>query len=253
MGMSRRGKGRRLLALASLFASLALTACGSQGYAPTLGTVGTTSLGGAQSATLTLTPFYATHVVVYYLAKQVPYVGAPTPVELRQGSCGGRTLARLTADPTAAGAGAFVAPNLAAKGVDVALTVDQNVYVVILDHANDAQAQPLACGAPLSDRRQYFDLYTPGQGSNGTQLGLTLIEPVVATRVQARLAEPAASSLVWAVYAHDCGSAALASGRIPTGATESDGIVFASAPANGWSASLAPLNASSPVCHRVNG
>lgn len=248
---------RRVVApLGLLLALLTLAACGSQGYAPALGKPATTPLSGAQAASLTLTPIYATHVVVYYLAKLVPYADAKTPVELRKGSCAGQTLAALTlatAAPTPSSA-VTVAPNTAAKGVDAALTVDENVYVVILDRANDANARVLACGAPLSSRRQYFDLFTPGQGTNGTQLGIALIEPEAATRAQVRLTSAAATALTWAVYAGGCVSPALASGQIAQGATGSGGVIFQTAPTSGWSASLAPLNAVAPdACQKVRG
>lgn len=237
-------------------AALALAACGSQGYAPTLGKAVTTPLTGAQPASLTLAPVYATHIVVYYLGKLVPYADAKTPVELRQGWCGGKTLAALTqatASPASATAAA-VAPNAATKGVNAALTVDENVYVVILDHANDPKAQVLACGAPLSSRRQYFDLFTPTQGTNGPQLGIALIEPQAATHAVMRLTSPATTALTWAVYAHGCASPALAAGQIAQGATEGDGVIFETAPNSGWSASFAPLNAVAPgACQRVKG
>lgn len=239
-----------------LMAALALAACGTQGYAPTLGKAATTPLSGDHPATLTLTPIYATHVVVYYLGKLVPYAGATTPVELRKGSCGGQTLATLTAATamTAPAGAAAVAPNTAAKGVDAALTVDENVSVVILSHANDAQASILACGAPLSGRRQYFDLFTPGQGSNGTQLGLALIEPEVATRAQTRLSEPATAALTWAIYAHGCAGAPLASGQIAQGATGGAGVIFQAAPASGWGATLTTASATTPAaCQRIKG
>jgi hypothetical protein len=239
-----------------LLTLLALAACGSQGYAPALGKAATTPLSGSQPASLTLTPIYATHVVVYYLAKLVPYADAKTPVELRKGSCAGETLAALTqatATPAPASAAA-VAPNTAAKGVDAALTVDENVYVVILDHANDPKAQILACGAPLSSRRQYFDLFTPGQGTNGTQLGIALIEPEAATRAQVRLTSAATTALTWAIYAGGCASPALASGEIAQGATEGGGVIFQTAPTTGWSASFAPVNAVAPgACQKVKG
>lgn len=246
---------RRGALLAPLLAVLALAACGSQGYAPSLGKAATTTLSGSQPASLTLTPIYATHVVTYYLGKPVPYVGAQTPVELRKGSCTGPVLATLT-EATAApapAAAAVVAPD-AAKGVDVAAVVDENVYVVIRARANDPNAAQLACGEPLSSRRQYFDLFIPGQGRNGPQIGLTLIEPLAATRAQTRLTSPAATPLTWAVYAGGCTGAALAKGQIASGATTSDGVIFQSAPASGWSVSLAPASATaSATCQKVSG
>lgn len=242
--------------LAPLVTLLALAACGSQGYAPTLGKATTTTLSGAQPGSLTLTPIYATHVVTYYRGVLVPYANAQTPVELRKGSCTGPILATLTettAAPAPSGA-APVALDSAKKGVDVAAVVDENVYVVIRARANDPNAAQLACGSPLSSRRQYFDLYTPGQGSNGAQLGLTLIEPIAATHAQTRLTTAAATSLTWAVYAGGCDGQALAQGQIAQGATTGDGVIFQSAPASGWSVSLAPASATAPAtCQKVSG
>ncbi len=242
---------------APLLVTLALTlaACGTQGYAPSLSKATTTTLSGAQPGSLTLTPIYATHIVPYYLGKLVPYVGAKTPVELRKGSCTGPVLATLTeatAAPAPSGAAA-VTPD-AANGVDVAMVVDEHVFVVVREHANDPNALQLACGGPLSSRRQYFDLYTPGQGSNGAQLGLALIEPLAATRAQTHLASPATTPLTWAVYAGGCNGTALASGQIPQGATTGDGVIFQSAPTSGWSVSLAPAGATAPsACQKVSG
>ena len=246
---------RRWALVAPLVAVLALAACGSQGYAPSLSKATTTTLSGVQPGSLTLTPIYATHVVTYYLGKLVPYASAQTPVELRAGSCFGRVLATLTeatAAPAPSGAPRTVSDG--AKGADVAMVVDENVFVVVRAHANDANAAQLACGAPLSSRRQYFDLYTPGQGSNGAQLGLTLIEPLAATRAQTHLASPAATPLTWAVYAGGCVGAALAQGQIPQGATTGDGVIFQSAPTSGWSVSLSPVGAAAPgACQKVSG
>ncbi len=253
--MTRHSLGRIWL-LAPLVTVLLLAACGSQGAAPSLGKATTTAISGAQRGSLTLTPFYGAHVVTYYRGVLIPYVGAQTPVELRKGSCGGQVLATLT-EATAApppSSAATVIPDTAKKGVDVATVVDENVYVVIRARANDPNAAQLACGAPLSSRRQYFDLYTPGQGSNGPQLGLALIEPITVTRAQTHLTAPATAPLTWAVYAGGCDGQALAQGQIAKGATTGDGVIFQSAPVSGWSVSLTPAGATSPAtCQKVSG
>lgn len=251
----RRSLARRVGLLTPLLVGLTLAACGSHGNAPTLGKAATTTFNGSQPGSLTLTPIHSTHVVVYYLAKLVPYAGATTPVELRQGSCDGPVIAALTeatAAPPPASA-ATVVPD-AAKGVDVATTVDENVYVVILAHAGDPKVAQLACGAPLNSNRQFFNLYTPGQGANGAQLGLTLIEPEAATRIQAHLNGPATTALDWAVYAGGCDGTPLAQGRIAQGATSGEGVIFQSAPTSGWSVSLAPASAAaSGACQKISG
>jgi hypothetical protein len=246
---------RRVGLLAPLVALLALVACGSRGYAPSLGKATTTTLSGVQPGSLTLTPIYATHVVTYYLGKLIPYKGAQTPVELRKGSCAGPVLATLT-ETTAASApsGAATEAPDAANGADVAAVVDESVYVVIRARANDPNAAQLACGAPLSSRRQYFDLFTPGQGSNGAQLGIALIEPIVATRAETRLASPATAPLTWAIFAGGCDGHALAQGQIAQGATTGDGVIFQPSPASGWSIALAPASATAPApCQKVSG
>jgi hypothetical protein len=127
------------------------------------------------------------------------------------------------------------------------------MFVVVRARPNDPNAAQLACGAPLSSRRQYFDLYKPGQGRNGAQLGLTLIEPLIATHAQTRLAAPATTPLTWAVYAaNGCAGAALAQGQIAQGATSGDGVIFQSTPA-GWSVSLTPASATAPAtCQNVS-
>ncbi len=246
---------RRVALVTPLLALLTLAACGSQGYAPSLGKAATTILSGSQPGLLTLTPIYATHIVTYYLGKPVPYAGAQTPVELRKDSCAGQVIATLTeatAAPSPASA-ATVAPD-SVKGVDVATVVDENVYVVIRARANDPNAAQLACGSPLSSRRQYFDLYIPGQGRNSPQIGLALIEPLVATRAQTRLTAPAITPLTWAVYAGGCTGAALAQGQIAPGATTGESVIFQTAPVTGWSVSLTPASATAPAsCQKVSG
>jgi hypothetical protein len=247
---------RRVAWLAPLVLLLALAGCGTQGAAPTLGKAATATFGGALPGSLTLTPIASTHVVVYYLGKLIPYAGATTPVELRQGSCDGKVIAALTeatAAPPPAGAAPVAQAGDGAKGVDVAAVVDVNVYVVILAHANDPNAAQLACGAPLNDKRQFFDLFTPGQGPNGAQLGLALIEPQVATRAQVRLSAPAPAALTWSVYGSGaCTGTPLAQGQIAQGGASGASVIFAATPASGWSVALAPTGASSPdACQKT--
>lgn len=252
--MTRYALRRWALALPALLV-LTLAACGTKGYAPALGDATTTALTGSQPGSLTLTPFYATRVVAYYLGKPIPYVGATTPVELRQGSCAGAVIANLTQDMAAPASNLTATAAAAGGGADVAMAVDESAFVVIRARANDPNAAEVACGAPLSNRRQYFDLYTPGQGANGTQYGLTLIEPFIATRVQARLTEPATTALGWTLFPNPgCAGQALAHGEIAPSATRGDGVIFRAAPHSGWSLSLTAASAAAPsACQSVSG
>lgn len=233
----RKHRLLRFAVCALLAPLLTLAACGSQGYAPKLGSATTVSLkgtSGRQLGSATFTPTYATHLATYYKGKEVPFAGAQIPLELRSGSCTGKLLANLTdiaAAPIANGLTVSVDPR---GGVDVATPMSDSLYVVVRDHANDINTAQLACGHPLSGRRQYFDLYTPGQGSNGYELGITMMEPIVATSVSFALASPATQAAAWSVRANGCSGQALAQGQIAAGATSASGIVFAPLSAGKW-------------------
>ncbi|HEX8997445.1 MAG TPA: hypothetical protein VF812_15565 [Ktedonobacterales bacterium] len=225
-----------------LLALLTLAACGTQGYAPKLGKPVTVALAGSASAqrlgSATFAPFYAAHVATYYKGKAVPFASAQTPVELRSGSCGGKPVAALT-EATAAPVpdNPVVAPD-AKSGVDVALATSGDLYVVVRQQANDANAPLLACGHPLSGRKQFFDLFTPDQGSNGYSLGIALMEPIIATRVNVAMASPAQTPTTWAVRAGSCSGAPLAQGDIAAGARTGSGVVFAALASSHWRLTL---------------
>lgn len=252
---SLRQRVTRLAALAPLLALVVLAACGSQGYAPGLGKTATVALAGPSGAaplgSASFSPFYAAHIAAYYRGKLVPYEGAQTPVELRAGSCTGKTLAALTSATIAPISGSVAVAPDPKTGVDVATATSGNLYVVVLQKANDANAPQLACGHPLSERRQYFDLYTPGQGSNGYSLGIALMEPIVATRVQVTLASPASTVTTWAVRSGSCSGAPLAQGQIAAGAKSGSGVVFSSFDASHWGLTLS-ANGSQTICEQVH-
>lgn len=233
----------RLALAAPLLALLALAGCGSHGNAPTLGDSATVALAGATGAkplgSARFSPTYAAHIAAWYQGKAIPYDGATTPVELRQGSCAGKSLAALTAATTAPIATPLPLARDPKSGVDVAVATSGNLYVVVLERANDASAPQLACGHPLSGLRQYFDLYTPGQGSNGYSLGIALSEPIAATNVTVTLAAPAAAATTWAVRAGACDGQPLAQGSIAVGATHAMGVVFAALAPGHWRLTLA--------------
>ncbi len=251
---SLRRRLTRLAALAPMLALVALAACGSQGYAPGLGKTATVALAGASGApplgSASFAPFYAAHVATYYRGKLVPYEGAQTPVELRANSCTGKPLAALTTTTAAPIAGGVAVAPDPKNGVDVATATSGNLYVVVLQQANDANAPQLACGHPLSERRQYFDLYSPGQGSNGYSLGIALMEPIVATRVRVTLASPAPTATSWTVRSGSCSGAPLAQGQIAAGAKSASGVVFSTFDASHWRLTLS-TSGGQTLCKQV--
>ena len=174
-------------------------------------------------------------------------------MELRQESCTGKTLAALTQATAAPIANGLPVAVDAKSGVDVAVTLSENLYVVVRERANDATSPELACGHPLSGRRQYFDLYTPGQGSNGYSLGIALTEPIVASRVAVTLTSPAATAMTWAVRADSCAGQPLAQGSIAAGATSASGIVFAALNPGHWRLTLATSDGAQRACATVGG
>lgn len=253
----RRGwRATRLAALIApiLLASL-LAACGTHGNAPPLGKGATVALvgaaGGQSLGSATFTSTYAAHIAAYYKGKLIPYKGAQTPVELRYGTCGGKRLAALT-EVTSAPIpnGLAVAPD-PKSGVDADITTSVNLFVVVRQHANDVNAPLLACGNPLSGQKQFFNLFTPAEGSNGYSLGLALMEPILATRVDVTLASPAASATTWAVRAGSCSGAPLAQGQIAAGAKDASGVIFSALDAGHWRLTLADANGAQTACQTV--
>jgi hypothetical protein len=247
--------GARLVTLAPLLALLALAACGSQGYAPALGKSATVALAGASGGqslgSATFTPFYAAHIATYYKGKQVPYVGAQTPVELRDGDCAGKALAALTQATAAPIASNLVVARDPKDGVDVSTATSANLSVVVRQQANDANAPLLACGNPLSGRKQFFNLYTPGGSSNGFSLGIVLMEPILATHVNVGLASPAAATETWEVRAGSCSGATLAQGQIAAGAKDASGVIFSALDASHWRLTLSNATGSQTLCKQV--
>jgi hypothetical protein len=248
----RRWRVSRLATLAPLIALVALAACGSQGYAPALGKSATVALAGAGDGqslgSATFTPFYAAHIATYYKGKLVPYEGAQTPVELRDGTCTGKPLAALTAATAAPIASDLAVAPDAKAGVDVATATSANLFVVVRQQANDANAPVLACGDPLSGRKQFFNLYLATEGSNGYSLGIALMEPITATRVGVALASPAATMTTWAVRAGSCSGATLAQGQIAAGAKDASGVIFAALDASHWRLTLANASGAQTLC-----
>src|SRR6185437_3169358 len=171
-GWPKAGRGLRWLApllLMVALAMIALSACGTQGSPPALGKPVQVTLSASGAATTlgqaTLTPAYGAHVVVYMHGALVPYVSPQTPAQLREGSCYGKVVAPLTSNaPT--GGSALEVQGGSDKGANVALPVDANWYVVVLESAAP-NAAITACGHPLNNMRQYFDLYEPDKVDQG--------------------------------------------------------------------------------------
>jgi hypothetical protein len=216
---------------------VALSACGTQGSPPALGKSLQVTLGASgNAATLgraTLTPAYGAHVVVYMHGTLVPYANPQTPAQLRQGGCYGKVVAPLTSNALAPDSAVEVQPD-SDKGANVALPVDANWYVVVLQSAAP-DAAITACGHPLNTLRQYFDLYEPAKVDQGVGLGIALFEGIVITQVHVSLTAPTTKQPAqWSVHSGGCQGTTLASGAIASGTTTGSGIAFAPLDAQTW-------------------
>ncbi|HEX6542396.1 MAG TPA: hypothetical protein VF040_11625 [Ktedonobacterales bacterium] len=234
-GFARRW-GMPLLLLATL-ATLFLTACGTQGNPPALNksvqvtlraSGGDNSLGQA-----TLTPSYGAHVIIYMHGALLPFENPQTPAQLRQGGCYGPVVAPLTSNAPVAGSHAVVGRD-ATSGTNIARPLDQNWYVVVLKSAA-SDAPVVACGHPLSTRRQYFDLYEPDKVDQGIGLGIALFEGIVITQVRVSLTTPTATQpSEWSIHSGGCQGSTLASGSITPGSATGSGIAFAPLDMKSW-------------------
>jgi hypothetical protein len=235
---------RRLSLFALIGLALVLVAgCGTHGYAAALAkpiTISLTASGGGQSlGSAAFTPVHATRFVAYYKGHQTPLTGAANPVVVRQGSCLGPTVAALTdgaaaLPSTATTVARAVTAADPAGGVDVAVEPGAQWYVVVFDHPNDPAAKIVACGNPLSDRQQYFDLYEASRGSAGIALGTALMAPIVATRLEVTLAQPASADQRFAVHEASCGGAEVGGGTIAANATSGGVVIFRPLDTHNW-------------------
>lgn len=241
------GRGA-IVAMLTLSLALIITACGTKGYAPTLGAATHATLADTQtSQTLgnaTFTPFYAMHATVYYKGHVIPTTGAPTPAQLRKGSCFGPVVAPLTDGTPQADTIPAATQADPSGGMYVALQSSATWYITVLERPNDANAPVVACGNPLSERRQYFDLYPPAVGNGGTALGAALVEPIVATQVHIALQSGAPSVAQWTIHSGSCSGPAL--GANTSGA---DGIVFGTVGSGAWLATQ--LTNGATTCSQV--
>jgi hypothetical protein len=230
-------------------ALLAFVGCGSHGSAAALGDAAHVALtwnGGGDAGSATLTPFYATHIVTYLGADEIPYDGAKTPLQLRQGDCAGKVVAALTANAyVPSGTQPPLMRQDAAGGVDVAIAPSGDLWVTMLSGAG-ADATILACGHPLSEKRQYFDLltvttspsglllgHTLGTALLGHTLGTALTEPIVASRLDVSLAPSGGGPLSWAVRSGSCTGATVAGGTLESDAKQG-AVVFRAPDTSAW-------------------
>lgn len=233
--------GIPLLTLVALVI-LTLAACGAQGRPPALGNAVQVTLhasgGSAPIGQATLTPAYGVHVVVYMHGALLPYDNPPTPVQIRQGGCYGPVVAPVTSNAPAGGSQVVVQPgdNL---GANVAHAVDAKSYVVVLE-STAPDAKVTACGHPLSERRQYFDLYPPTKVDQGVGLGIALFESIIITQVRVSLAAPTTQQPAqWSIHSGGCQGSTLASGAIAPGKATGSGTAFAPLDTQSWWLSVA--------------
>ena len=238
------------LFLLATLAAAALSACGTRGNPPALGKpvqVTLSAIGAA--ATLgqaTLTPAYGAHVVVYMHGALIPYDNPQTPAQLREGSCYGKVVAPLTSNAPTGGSTVEVQDG-SDKGANVALPVDANWYVVVLESAAP-NAAVTSCGHPLNNMRQYFDLYEPDKVDQGVGLGIALYEGIVITQVHVALAAPTTNQPArWSVHREGCQGRALASGAIGSGAATGSGVAFAPLDTQTWWFAVALGGAADPT------
>ncbi len=235
-----KGPALSTITLSLLALALFLVGCGSHGSAQPLGNPAHVALawqGGQSAGTAILTPFYATRVVTYLGADPIPYSGAKTPVQLRKGDCAGPVVAPLSDNaPVPSGTQPPLVRQDAAGGVDVATAPSGDLWVTVLS-STGANAAILACGHPISEKRQFFDLLSVTPGANGLLLGHTLgtalTDPIVASRLDVDLAQPAAGPLSWAVRTGGCTGGSVASGQFPPGTTHG-AIIFHAPDTSAW-------------------
>jgi hypothetical protein len=205
------------LALSAVFVS----ACGAHGAPPSLGKPVTLTLAPVSDmqlgGTIGLTPIAAMRIAVYYQGKLLPTSGAKTPAQLRIGGCFNPAAALLTdgnpanvplpgPTPTTPPAPPLSAHPDPAGGSDVPLASGADRYITITARPNDPTAPVVACGQPLSEDRQYFDLYPPEQTSNSIGTGSALIDPISATRITFAVSDgnTAIHPTTWAVHTGSC-------------------------------------------------
>jgi hypothetical protein len=190
---------------------------------------------------------------VYYRGDQLPTVGSLTPAQLRENSCDGPLVAPLAAAGDSLDAGAKSAtPGTSAEtsgladfapdpagGMDVSVAPSANLFVVVLREveSGDSGANAndiLACGAPLSGRNQYFDLYPPETGNAGIGLGTALMSPVVATRLDFTMTGDRLQPQAWAVHTGSCSGVVLASGSIKSNTSRPSGVIYQTLGTHPW-------------------
>lgn len=241
---------RGLFVTLGLALPLALAACGTQGNAPALGKPATATLTSmtttarAASYTARITPITALHVVVSYHGHQLPVSGAQMPAQLRRDSCFGAYVAPLTdGNPARPAEAPGVRDETVASapdptgGMDVDVTPDASLFVDVMARPNDATAPVLACGQPLSGKRQFFDLYSPT--NNSVAIGNALFDPIAAAQVTiSPSAGPSAaqSPVSWTIATASCDGPPVGGDTIARGARPPYGgpVYAALAPGHWW-------------------
>jgi len=235
-----KGSALSSIMLSLLALALFLVGCGSHGSAEALGNPAHVALawqGGRSAGTATLTPFYATRVVAYLGADPISFASPKTPVQLRKGDCAGPVVAPLSDNaPVPSGTQPPLVRQDATGGVDVATAPSGDLWVTVLS-STGGNAAILACGHPISEKRQFFDLLSVTPSANGLLLGHTLgtalTEPIVASRLDVELAQPAAGPLTWAMHTGSCTGGSVAGGQFPTGTTHG-AIIFHAPDTSAW-------------------
>jgi hypothetical protein len=248
------------VAVAGLVVALTLfglASCGTQGYAPPLSgpkhaTLSSAS-GSRSQAGVLLTPFDALHVIVYYRGDKLPASSSLTPAQLRENSCVGSLVAPITGGDSLPAGTAEFAPD-PAGGMDVSVAPSANLYVVVLRTTGDPSSAGaiLACGAPLSGRSQYFDLYPPQTGNAGIGLGTALMSPIVATRLDFTMSSgEGARPSAWEAHTGSCTGSVLASGQIKANITRPSGVIYQAQGAHPWWITLTLVD-SETLCGEVS-
>ena len=232
----------------ALCLTIVLAACGTKGYAPPLGATTHATLADTQTrqtiGDATLTPIYALHATVYYRGQTIPTTGAQTPAQLRKGSCFGPVAAPLTDGTPKVDTSSANTQPVPSGGMDVALQSSPDWFITVLKRPNDATAPVVACGHPLSERRQYFDLYPPAVGNGGIALGAALVEPIVATQVHITLQSGTSAISQWTLHSGSCSGPVLDTNTYGT-----DGAVFSMVGGDAWLA--AQLANGTSACGQV--
>lgn len=260
MGRRRGMRGRMLGMAGALTLTLAaLAGCGTRGYAPPLSKPATATFSGS-AGTVTLTAVYGMHILNFLHGAQVPASDEKIPIVLRRDACDGPTVAVLTKAATGdvaatpAADSAIPAATRATDdgGIDVALQQGTQWHVVVLGAPHDPKAEIVACGEPISDRAQYFDLWPSTLATTQVAIGATRMQPIEITKLGFALAGNADVGAAWSLRKDGCDGATVAEGRVPTGGeSDNGGYAFAAPDVEHWWLRVQPSGAGALLCAQV--